>query len=143
MASTRQHASSHGKRRTPWLTVVGVVLLAAIVVAGAAAAGQRFGAGAEFGATAGTHTRSAHHEQMEAILEDGSYEDLAALREEIGLPLMPRVQSEEDFALMQERHEQMEELYGEGPHAGMGRLGGAGNRFGNAFGQGFGGCPMR
>ena len=48
------------------------------------------------------------HEQMEPIMEEGTYADLVKFREEVGFTMMPWVQDEETFRQAQERHEQME-----------------------------------
>ena len=55
-----------------------------------------------------------HHEQMEVIMEDGSYADLVELRKELGFSMMPWVNNDEDLDVMKEHHEQMEELGGMG-----------------------------
>ena len=60
--------------------------------------------------------RGTYHEQMEQVLEEGTYDDLVALRLETGGRMMPWVQDAESFAQMQERHKTMEAQYGEGPH---------------------------
>ncbi|RJQ15678.1 hypothetical protein C4573_05975 [Candidatus Woesearchaeota archaeon] len=65
-----------------------------------------------------------YRDQMEQILEEGTYADLEAFREEIGFSVMPRVTDEETFALMKERHAQQEQFREEnGPayRAGMKR----------------------
>jgi len=51
-----------------------------------------------------------HHEEMEQVMEKGSFQDLVALREKIGFNIMPWVNDETQFKEMQERHEQMEEM---------------------------------
>ncbi len=95
--------------------------------------------------------RGAYHDQMEEILESGSYADLEALRAETGMPMMPWVTDDATFQQAQERHEEMETAYGEGPHMGAygprdgtgfqrGRSGMMGG--GQGRGSGFGGCPM-
>lgn len=71
-----------------------------------------------------------HQDDVENILETGTYDDLVKLRENIGYNVMPRVNSEEDFNQMKERHEYMEE---NGFALGHGRF--AGNRFNSN-------CPM-
>ena len=50
-----------------------------------------------------------HHEQMEELMEEGSFEDLQKLRQE-GFNMMPWVNDEETFKQAQERHEQMEKI---------------------------------
>lgn len=85
--------------------------------------------------------RGTYHEQMEEIMEHGSYADLEELRAETGMPMMRWVTDDESFAEMQEHHEEMEALYGEGPHMGAyGQRDGSGFRHGR--GSGRGGCPM-
>lgn len=55
-----------------------------------------------------------HHEKMEKIIEDGSYNELAALRDKSGFRMMPWVDSEEDFKEMQQMHETMEKFHEDG-----------------------------
>ena len=50
--------------------------------------------------------RGQFQDQMYQIIENGTYEDLVALREELGFDLMRRVDSQEDFEYMQQMHEQ-------------------------------------
>lgn len=45
-----------------------------------------------------------HREMMDEVLE-GSYQALVDMREQTGLPLAPWVQSEEEFAVLEQRHE--------------------------------------
>ncbi|MCA9496462.1 MAG: hypothetical protein KC589_05955 [Nanoarchaeota archaeon] len=49
-----------------------------------------------------------YHEQVEELIETGTYQDLENLREEVGFPIARWVNSEEDFAEFKERHEEME-----------------------------------
>lgn len=49
------------------------------------------------------------HEQMEELFEKGSYDDIVKLRQK-GC-IMPMIDSPEDFELMKEHHEAMEELH--------------------------------
>ena len=42
------------------------------------------------------------HELMESVIEDGSYADLVALRDEIGFNVMAWVEDESDFELAKE-----------------------------------------
>lgn len=100
-------------------------VIAALFIGGAYAAGQW-----------GAQDRGAFHEQMEEIMETGTYDDLVALREETGRPLKRWVTDAETFAQAQERHAQMEAQYGEGPH--HGKMGGRGQGRG-----GQGGCRMQ
>lgn len=83
-----------------------------------------------------THEKGTFHKQVEAVLENGTYEDLVVLREELGFQVMRRVQSQDDFAIMQQRHEEMENSgiepgylrnSGSGMDKGQGRMGGNGN----------------
>jgi len=74
-----------------------------------------------------------HHEKMEEILEEGTYQDLVEYRNEIGMPVMPWVTDEESFLKAKERHEVMEEFhetygYGTGPRNGPGYGGYRGGR---------------
>ena len=91
-----------------------------------------------------------HHEDMESILETGTYQDLLDYREETGYPVMRIIQTEDDFELMKEHHTWMEENgyepgqfrgTGEGPFAGQRRGMHSGQGF-RGQGSGFGGCPM-
>jgi len=70
------------------------------------------------------------HEDMESVMEDGSYQDLVDYRESTGYNVMPWVDSQDDFESMQEMHEQMEEFHEQG----YGMRGYGGYRSG--------GCPM-
>lgn len=54
------------------------------------------------------YERGTFHEQVEEVIEEGTYEDLIVLREELGFDVMRRVQSQEDFDEMKERHEYMQ-----------------------------------
>jgi len=54
------------------------------------------------------------HEQMESIMEKGSYEDLQALREEKGFNMMPFISNEDSFQEMKEHHEEMEAFHEKG-----------------------------
>lgn len=95
--------------------------------------------------------RGAFHEQMEEVMESGSFEDLESLRTELDVNLMPWVIDQATFEEAQAHHQEMEALYGEGPHFGE-----AGARDGSGFhrggmhqgsgmgqGQGFhGNCPF-
>ena len=75
---------------------------------------------------------SLYHDEILPIVEDGSYADLEELREELGVSVVPWVQSEEDFAVWQERHAEKSELGLEGVR------GSGGNRDGNGTGKGNG-----
>ena len=49
-----------------------------------------------------------HHEEMEKVMEEGTYADLVKLREENSFNIMPWVENEEDFQLAKKMHEKME-----------------------------------
>ena len=74
------------------------------------------------------------NEDAQGILETGTYQDLVQYRQDTGFNVMPMVQDEEDFNLMQERHEAMEQY-----------MDGEGNQYRQGFSRGFGGrmggCP--
>ena len=65
-----------------------------------------------------------HHERMEKILENGTYQDLLDYRNEIGMNVMPWVTDEESFLELKERHKEMEEYH---------KTYGVGIRDGNGF----------
>lgn len=48
------------------------------------------------------------HEEMEKVIENGTYQDLLALREKLGHPFARWVDSKEDFDNLKEMHEEME-----------------------------------
>ncbi len=75
---------------------------------------------------------SLYHDEILPIVEDGSYADLEELREELGVSVVPWVQSEEDFAVWQERHAEKSELGLEGVR------GFDGSGYGNGAGKGNG-----
>ncbi|MEC8220636.1 MAG: hypothetical protein VX028_01075 [Nanoarchaeota archaeon] len=50
-----------------------------------------------------------YNTQVEEVIENGSYEDLLSLREELGYSVARWVDSEEDFAEFKKVHEAMEE----------------------------------
>src|SRR3989338_319993 len=52
-----------------------------------------------------------HHEEMESLMEQGTYSDLEALREKYGSNIMPFVRNEQGFKEMQEHHESMEKFH--------------------------------
>ena len=110
------------KKKTIW---IGAALASLLLLSGIAAA-QRYGKG--FG------MQGAFHEQMEEVMEEGSYAVLVELREGLGFNMMPWVSSEEACKKMQEHHETMEKYHeenGYGPGMGMGM-----------HGKGLEGCPM-
>ncbi|MBC8500776.1 MAG: hypothetical protein ISS25_00095 [Nanoarchaeota archaeon] len=81
------------------------------------------------------------HEQMEEIMEEGTYDDLLAMREELGFNMMPWVVDEETFEQAKEHHEAMEEFHERNGYSryGLGMMGYG--RFGYGMGRGFG-CSM-
>ena len=81
-----------------------------------------------------------YHEEMETVIETGTYDDLAALRETYDRPFMRWVDSQEDFELAKQHHEAMEES-GE---MGAGHMGQRGSGMMRNQGTGMMGedCPM-
>ena len=51
------------------------------------------------------------HEEMDEILESGSYEQLEQLRDEYNMPIMHWVESEEEFNLARQMHERYGDIY--------------------------------
>ena len=49
------------------------------------------------------------HEEMEEMMESGSYQDLIELREEYNMLMMYWIDSEEDFLKAQQMHEEFED----------------------------------
>lgn len=97
------------------MTVVGIAALALLFVG--------------FTAAAPMWQRDA---DLHEIVEEGTFEELQEYRETSGRPAMSWVDSAEDFALMQEHHEEMEawrEANGMTPGQGRGK-GGFGGRGG-------------
>ncbi len=84
--------------------------------------------------------RGTYREQMEEILETGTYEDLVSFREEIGHNVAPWVIDEDSFQQLKERHEYMEE---NGLEGGMRLRDGTGQgmQHGKARGMGMN-CPF-
>ncbi len=123
-----------------------VYVIVALVAVGAVSAygfgndfanGQGYGmmgyGPAQMGAYAG-QWYGLYHGQMEEVLDNGTYADLARLREETGMPMMPWVQDEESLSALQGEHAASGDAGREGPtDRGFGGRG--------ARGQGFG-CPM-
>ncbi len=108
-----------------------------------------FGGYGQDGAMPSGVERGTYRDQMAEILESGTYEDLEALRAETGMPMNPRIQSQDDFVAWQARHAEIMAEYGEGPHFGEhGPRDGTGNRRGQGRGAGRmnggmnGNCPM-
>ena len=54
-----------------------------------------------------SHQRGEFHDNMEKILENGTYNDLVKFREEVGFNIMPFVSSQADFDSQKDRHEEM------------------------------------
>ncbi len=76
-----------------------------------------------------------YHEDIENIIENGTYKDLENYRNQLNRNIIPWVTDEETFQQLKERHEQMEEYREEGRGIGLG--------FGRRHGRnGFRGCPM-
>ena len=75
-----------------------------------------------------------NHEQMEEVMEQGTFSDLQRLRQETGFNIMPWVNDEATFKQMQDMHEKMEK-YMESSNwkSGMGMM---------ASGRANGNCPM-
>jgi hypothetical protein len=111
------------------VAALGLVVLAVLAI-GAFAYGRQ---GTQQGAQ--TPVQGAYHEEMQGILENGTYAGLVALREETGRPMMPWVTDEASFVVLQEHHRQMVALSGDKQRFGM--RGAVGNGRG-----GRGGCPM-
>jgi len=84
--------------------LVGVVALIAIV-AGVFAHQGNYGNSID----GSNHQRGMYHEDLSEVLESGTFEDLEAYREEIGFDVMRKVQSQEDFDEMKQRHQEMQE----------------------------------
>ena len=60
------------------------------------------------------------HQDMEKVLESGTYDDLVQLREEYNMPMMYWVNSQEDFELAQQMHEEFEDSAFNGGCPGLG-----------------------
>ncbi len=87
------------------IALAGLLLLAGVVLAHGRDQGFKMG--------------SSHHNDMEDMMEEGTYNDLVELRENYGADVMPRIYNEETFEEAQERHVAMEEFhieYGSGMH---------------------------
>jgi len=85
------------------------------------------------------------HEQMEEVMEQGTFNDLQELRQEAGFNIMPWVDSEDDFELAKQMHERMEQWREENGYEDMPMKGMMGRGFGRGNARGFGmqgGCPM-
>jgi hypothetical protein len=117
---------------------LGILLIAIIAITGSVFAYQGFGMHQNNlnpnSENQTYHERGQFHEQMEEILEQGTYDDLVAFREEVGFDVMRKVQSVEDFEAQKARHELRES---QGLEPGYKRAGGHGSKH-----RGFGNCPM-
>ena len=82
--------------------IIGILLISAILSLSLVSA--HMGGGLRSG-------HMGHHEEMEKIMEQGTYKDLVAHREEIGWNVKPWVTSEEDFELAKGMHERMEKRH--------------------------------
>ncbi|MBI4452016.1 hypothetical protein HY637_01175 [Candidatus Woesearchaeota archaeon] len=109
------------------VTIAFVAIVSALLIAGAAAAQGMWRSKANaqnwqgMGMMNGNMMKGMmqHHEEMEKVMEEGTYTDLAKLREEYGFSIMPWVENEEDFQLAKKMHEKMEKYREEnGPGAG-------------------------
>lgn len=58
----------------------------------------------ELGSQPGTY-----HDQVQQVVESGTYDDLLSLREEIGFPIARWVDSQEDFLEFKQMREEMKE----------------------------------
>lgn len=100
------------------IILAGAALAVLLVAVGAVSAFMGMGRGSK-------GDFSQHHETMEKIMEEGSYADLVAYREESGLNIMPMATDEQSFQDMQEMHKTMEKFhdkYGSGMGKGMGGM---------------------
>ena len=96
-----------------------------------------FAHGGGFGNSEFQNTQAGtYHDQVEEVIETGTYDDLLSLRDELGYSVARWVDSEEDFAEFKEMHEVMEEegYIGRGLNKGYAR--------GGMHGSG-GGCGFR
>ncbi len=102
------------------------------------------GPGGAYANYTGNFTPGQYHDQVEQVLESGTFADLQALRQETGMPMLPRVQDEATFQQAQQQY--VEDgfgpgMMGYGARDGNGPQGGRG--YGRGNGRGFGGnCPM-
>gem|GEM_PF-2904071 len=126
--------------------IVGIVIVAALLI-GVTAYGQRgqflsgVAEGTETGAR-GTGT-CVYHDDMQVVMESGTYADLVALREESGKPMMPWVQDDASFAQAQTLYEQNGGTGFGSRGAGCGMHAGAAGAQGNLDGRGaVHRCPM-
>lgn len=79
-----------------------ILVIMGLLATGLVTAGVVFASGAE-------KTNNDHHEQMEKIIEEGTYQDLVDYRDDTDYRMAPWVDSKEDFETLNERHEQMED----------------------------------
>lgn len=52
-----------------------------------------------------------NYQRLEAVIETGDYQDLVQLREDTGINFMPWVDSPDEFELIQEHHQNMEQYW--------------------------------
>lgn len=78
--------------------IVGTVIIGLVLFAAVAFAVPRFGA---YG---GCHGGGYYQPEMIQIVATGTYADLAAFREKVGVNVMPWVTDEQSFKLMQDRY---------------------------------------
>lgn len=99
----------------------------------------------------GVRANAGQNEEVQKILETGTYQDLLQYRQDTGFQVMPMVKSEEDFLVMQERHTLMKQQGLSGPlhyrqNYGQNQdEGNYGRGFGKGLGQGHGrisSCPL-
>lgn len=57
----------------------------------------------------GPYRYSFMHNNVEKVLDSGTYEDLQVLREEYSMPVMYWIENEQDFEQAQAYHEQLEQ----------------------------------
>lgn len=114
-------------KKNTWL-ILGLAIIASLTLVGFATA---HGWGAM--STQGSFMMHSQN-NMEQLIEEGTYQDLVEYREQTGFTMMPWVDSQEEFEAMQEHHEEMEKWHEEIANQ---------NGFDvSSFGRGFGGCGM-
>jgi len=84
--------------------IIGILAFVALLTLGVA-----IGAGNAFWGYGGN--MGSHHDTMEQLMEEGSYQDLSLYREQIGGNFMPFVTNEDTFLEMKEHHEFMEQFH--------------------------------
>lgn len=103
-------------------------ILLALLVIGIVSASIAFAYGGRFGASKENGTKT-HYQDMQKIIENGTYTDLVEYRQTTGFNVMPCVQNEDDFTQAKQRHLK------------MGQYGQNNGQCGQGFGK-RGGCPM-